>query len=343
VPAGFEGWQAPLWPGQLTVLARRAPIPPATMGDILAVLGLGEDGAVRAMIGAWERILSAARPDVVVAEFAPGLMLAAFGRLPLLGLGTGFSLPPAHFDRFPSLTRKPTVHEEARLLETVNAALAAHGLDRRTSLPGIFAADRELASVFTELDPYRPWRQADVGVPAAFMSPELAGGGDELFVYMNGSQPRPNAFWQGLLRSGLKVRIYDPVLSRADVDTLTRAGLTVEPRPVPFEAIAERSRLVLSHCGLGFVSSALLAGLPQILMPYDIEKRMIAASVLGMGLGRRATLERLEAEPFAALLRSAFEDADLIARARAAAPGFRARMVATAEQEAADAAEALLA
>lgn len=342
-PPGAAVWQAPLWPGQLATLARRAAITPATMGDILAVLGLGEEGAARAMIGAWEGILAAARPDAVAADFAPGLHLAAFGRLPLLSLGTGFSLPPPHLDRFPSLTGKPTVHDEARLLGMVNEALAAHGLPRRASLPGIFAADRELAAVFTELDPYRPWRRSRLGVPSAYMSDDIAGGGDELFAYMNGRQTRPNALWQGLLRSGLKVRIHDPVLSRADAAKLAEAGFMVEERPVPFTMIAARSRLVLSHCGLGFVSSALLAGLPQILLPFDIEKRMIAAGVSEIGLGRRTDLDRLEAEPFAALLRAAYEDADLADRARAAASGFRRRMVMPAEVEAADAIEALLA
>lgn len=312
------------------------------MGDILAVLGLGEEGAARAMIGAWERILAAVRPDAVVAEFAPGLHLAAHGRLPLLALGTGFSLPPPHLDRFPSLTGKPPVHDEARLLDIVNEALAGHGLPRRTSLPGIFAADRELAAVFTELDPYRPWRRSAIGAPAAYMSDEIAGGGDELFVYMNGREARPNALWQGLLRSGLKVRIHDPVLSPADIAKLEGAGFIMERRPIPFSTIAARSRLVMSHCGLGFVCSALLAGLPQILLPYDIEKSMIAAGVIEMGLGRRVDLDKLEAEPFAALLRAAYEDAGLNDRGRAAAPGFRQRMCIAAGAEAADAIAALL-
>ena len=112
------------------------------MGDILAVLGLGERGAARAMIGAWDRILAAVRPAAVMSDFAPGLMLASFGRLPLLSVGTGFALPPAHLDRFPSLTRQPTVHDEAGLVEIINEALAAHGRPRRASLPGIFSADR---------------------------------------------------------------------------------------------------------------------------------------------------------------------------------------------------------
>jgi hypothetical protein len=343
VPPGSEVWQAPLWPGQLTTLARRAATTPATMGDILAVLGLGEPGVAEALIGAWARILMAVRPDIIVAEFAPALSMAAYGRVAVLALGTGFSLPPPDLPRFPSLTGMPTVQDEAQLLDLVNRALEQHGRAHRESLPGIFQADRELAAVFTELDPYRPWRKSSPSAPAAFMGEQVASGeGEELFVYMNGREARPNAFWQGMVRSGLKVRIHDPSLSRADGEVLSRAGLLIEPRPVPFELIATRSRLVLSHGGLGFVSSALLAGLPQIVVPYDIEKRMIAASVHELGLGHRFPLEEMEADRLAELLRTSFADAALIARARAAAPGFRAHMGRGADDEAVDAAEALL-
>jgi len=340
-PAGCDAWQAPLWPGQLTTLARRASVTPATMGDILAVLGLGEPGTLAALIHGWDRILAAVRPDIVMAEFAPALMMAAYGRTPVLALGNGFSLPPADLPRFPSLTRQPTVHDEAALLERVNEALVRHGLPPRESLPGIFQADRELASVFTELDPYRPWRKSALGVPSAYLTEAAAnGGGEELFIYMNGREPRPDAFWQGLVRSGLKIRIHDPGLSSKDAGTLAAAGLLVEPRPIPFQRIAERSRLLLSHGGLGFVSSGLLAGIPQLIVPRDIEKRMIAAGVQELGLG--VTLDNIDADGLAAALRAGFEDEALAARARAAAPGFRARMVASPAAEAVDAAEALL-
>lgn len=343
VPEGVAAWQAPLWPRQLSALARPSAVTPATMGDILAALGLGEPGTARAMIGAWDRILAAVRPDAAIAEFAPGLSLACFGRVPLLSVGTGFALPPADLDRFPSLTGQPTVHDEARLLEIVNAALAVHGRSPRSALPEIFQADRELAAVFTELDPYRPWRKSIPGFPATAMSEEIASGeGDELFVYMNGREARPNALWQGLAKSGLKVRIYDPMLSPSDSGILARAGLIVETRPVSFDLIAARSRLVVSHGGLGFVCAALMAGLPQILLPFDIEKRMIAASVETLGLGHRREYGAIEAESFAGLLRSSFGDTALIERARAAASGFRGRFRRTANQEVADVVEELL-
>jgi rhamnosyltransferase subunit B len=338
-----EVWQAPLWPGQLTTLARRAATTPATMGDILAVLGLGDPGAASALIGAWDRMLAKIQPDVAVAEFAPGLMLAAHGRVPLLAIGTGFALPPPAMDRFPSLTGKPPVHEEGQLLQTVNQALARWGRSPRRALPGIFEADRTHAGVFTELDPYRRWRSEPVVAPSAIRPSRIASGdGAELFVYMNASEARPAAFWHGLVASRLKVRLYDPSLTPADREILANAGILVESQPVAFEMIVARSRLLLSHCGLGFVSSALMAGLPQILAPYDIEKRLIAASVEEMGLGRRMTFASLDAAAFAQFLRETFADDALSRRARAAAPGFRSRMSDVDGPDAARAIEELL-
>lgn len=343
-PAGAPVWQAPLWPTQLATLSRPADVTPATMGDILAILGLGDVPAMRGLIGGWDNILAAARPDAVAAEFAPGLMMAARGRVPVLALGTGFSLPPPDLPIFASLTGQPAVQPEARLLDGLNTALVANGRPPLDRLTGIFAADRELVAAFRETDPYRRWRRSGHGSPSVMPAPAVSDGtGDELFVYMNGLTNWPNAFWQGLADSRLPVRVYDPRLGDADARVLEGAGLIVERRPVPFDLIVRRSRLVLSHGGLGLASSCLLAGVPTMFVPFDIEKRMVAASVVDLGLGVRLDYEQVEAVRLAALLRETFADVALGDRARVAAPGFRARMARTCEQQTADAIEAMFA
>lgn len=344
VPPGLAVWQAPLWPVQLATLARVGDVAPATMGDILAILGLGDVAAMRAMIAAWDGLLRAIDPDVVVAEFAPGLMLAARGRIRVLALGTGFSLPPPHLPRFASLTGKPAVHDEARLLDGVNAALRANGRPPLDLLPQIFLADRELAAVFREIDPYREWRRSTYGAPSVMASAVVADGtGDELFVYMNGLRNWPDGFWQGLVDARLKIRVYDPRLGETDLRTLEQAGLIMERAPVPFERIVARSRMVMSHGGLGMAASSLLAGLPMLFVPFDIEKRMVSASVAELGLGIRLDFEQVEAGKLARLVREGVNDDGLAARARAAAPGFRVRMARSCEEETADVVEAMLA
>lgn len=335
-------WQAPLWPSQLAMLARPAMATPATMGDILVALGLVEPGALAAMLGGWDAILTAVRPDAVAAEFAPALMLAARGRVPVLALGTGFSLPPPTMARMPSLTGAAPVHDEETVLAAVNAALVGAGRAAIDTLPAIFTATHALPAAFAEFDPYRPSRLSAAGTPSIMGEvPTADAGGEELFVYMNGAHPRRPGFWQGLHRSGLKVRVHDPRLTEADRALLRGAGFFVEEAPVPFAQVAARSRLVLSHGGLGFASSALIAGLPHIMMPYDIEKRLNADAVVAMGLGIAVPPNSIEAEPFAATLRVAMADDSLHARARAAAPAFAARMTSRSEEQAATIAAAI--
>lgn len=342
-PAGAAVWQAPLWPVQIATLARNAAATPSTMGDILAVLGLGDGAAMRSMLRAWDGILRAVQPDIVVAEFAPGLMMAARARVPVLALGTGFSLPPPQLPIFASLTGKPAVQDEARLLAGLNAALAANDRAPLDHLPQIFLSDRELVAAFREMDPYREWRQSVHGAPSVMPVPAVASGqGDELFVYMNGLERWPDGFWQGLVDARLKVRVYDPRLNAADVGTLERAGLILERAPVPFHRIVARSRLVMSHGGLGMAASSLLGGMPMLFVPFDIEKRMVSASVVELGLGVRLDFEHIAAPRLAGVLRETFHDAGLAERARAAAPGFRARMTRTCEQETADTIEQML-
>ena len=335
-------WQAPVWPRLLGPLARRYERPPATMGDMLAYLGLDDPEAMAAMIMAWDRLLADARPDAVVAEYAPMLQLAGRGRVPVLAFGTGFSLPPAHLPAFPSVIGQPAVVSEPALLAGLNANLTRAGRDPLLALPEIFAADRALVAAFDELDPYRQWRRGANGAPAIVGEiPEAAGEGEELFVYFNGGAPRPNAFWQALADSRLPVRVHDAQLGSADIATLERAGIRVAREPLPFATIAAGSHLLLSHGGLGFVSSALLAGLPQVIIPFDVEKRLTAEALVQRGLCLQASFDGLEAGPFASLLRAAWADEGLRDRARSAAPGFRARMAKRVEVEAADIIEGL--
>lgn len=332
-------WQAPVWPRLIEALARRYPRNPETMGDALAYLGLDDPGTVAAMLQAWDRLLADTKPDAVIAEYAPMLQLAARGRVPTLAYGTGFTLPPAHMHHFPGLFGSPAIVPEQPLLDGVNDVLRMAGRAPLDTLPQIFAADRSLVVTFTELDPYRQWRREPVRAPAIVGPIPLATGeGEGIFVYFNGKLKRPDSFWQALADSRLPVRVHDPQLSEQGVAALEFAGIAVARKPLPFAAIVTGSRLLVSHGGNGVVSSGLLAGLPQIIVPFDGEKRLTAQSIAGTAGCLNASFDSFDAS----FVRTAYADQALHAAARAAAPDFRARMVKPAEEEAADLVETLL-
>ncbi len=319
-------WQAPLWPRLLASTARIHARPPASLADILMRLGLGEPGGLASLVGGWEAMLAASRPDVVIAEYAPALLLATRGRVPALALGGGFDTPPADMARFPSLTGA-AVSDEAPLVAHVNAELAGIGRPAVAAMPAIFACERPFALGIAELDPYRQWRTIPMVPPLVELPlpPVAPPQGDEVFVYWGEKTPRSVALWRGLERSGLTVRLHVPRLHPHHAGELTGRGFLVEPRPLPFGRISGRSRLLVSHGGNGFVTTAMLHGRPQVAVHFDLEKRNNGLAIDALDVGAQMPLGDFDPDAFAAGLRTLHADDALAARALANAHMLRAR------------------
>ena len=327
-PEGTRIWQAPLWPRLMANVARLDGPPVATMGDILARLGLDRGEAFEGLIRAWDSLFGAIAPDMVIGDFAPALLRAAWGRIPSIAVGTGFECVPHDLPAFPGLNGLTAAHDEAAMLDQTNAALLRCGRPTMDNLPALFTADTTLAATFRELDPYAALRKT------APISPTIEGGappisegrGEEIFVYGFAAIMADAPLWDGLAQSGLKVRVHVPRASPMLREKLLRLSFAVEDKPLPFTQIAESARLVVSHGGHGFTSSALLAGIPHIVTPFDLEKRINADRVVSMQLGGQVALTAIRPAPFAESLKRIHADDGFGARARAAAPGFHTQM-----------------
>jgi rhamnosyltransferase subunit B len=345
-PGPWESvWQAPVWPGLLRTAAGAKPGRSGTLGDILGELGLDRAETSRGIVTGWDALLAAVQPAAVVADFAPLLLTAARGRIPTLAVGTGFTLPPAELDRFPLLSPdSASAIEEGALLQACAEGLRAAGREAPPSLPGLFAADVARPGVFPAFDPYAGVRSGSLSPPfTGGDPPRSAGEGREVFVYMTEDAPGAARLREGLIRSGLPVRGHFAGLPRAEARTLSDAGVRVEPTPVPLAEIVRSARLVVSHGGLGLTSALLLAGVPQIIVHYDLEKHLNGGAVRKLGVGASIALGRLDPEAFAEDLRTAFASPSLAATAQAEAHRHWTLASEDPAEGAADAVEGLLA
>jgi hypothetical protein len=334
-------WQAPVTPRFLVGAARPNTGPPAGMADILARIGMDDPVLVAAMIRGWDQLLRAVAPDVAIGDFSPFLHLAARGRLPLLAVGTGFSLPPSGMPSFPALIERVAGVDQRALLGSINGGLRAAGRAPLATTPQVWAADRVLPATLAELDPYAGQRADPYvsAVTAGFAA--RAGGGDEVFVYGSERLTARAAIWRALVCSGLAIRVHVPGATAELRAALVEFGFDVEPEPLPFARIAERSRLLVSHGGHGFVSAGLHAGLPNVVFHQDLEKLLHGVAVARLGLGGYAALQSLNPERFGADLAKLHADEALAARARAAAKTFRARRQPPVEEAVVQAVAAL--
>jgi rhamnosyltransferase subunit B len=308
------------------------------MGDILGRVGLDRPGALAAMIGGWDAILAAAKPDLVVADFAPALLTAARGRVPTVLTGAGFACPAASLDRFPVLGDGAIAIDETELLDIADADLRTVGRDPLNSLPALFAADHDAIASFAVLDPYRDCRSQPHCAPVIDVADTAVANpsAEDLFVYFYRLAPADAPLWQGLALSGRKVRIHFPDPTPDHLATFRKLGLNFEKHPLRFDRIAAQSRLALSHGGQGFVSSCLLTGLPQIVAWYDLEKKLAGQAVSEAGLGRDFNFHALTAGQIAEVIEAAWTDTAIHGRAADARRGFVAVMGNRVEDRIAD-------
>jgi rhamnosyltransferase subunit B len=278
--------QAPIWPGLLGAAPAPGLIPPVNMADILMGLGLSVPGVLTGLIRAWEAILSHIRPDVVIADYAPALSCATRGRIRTISYGTGFCQPPPEMKEFPDLLRLSQHADPQPILDMINGELKASEREQVTAPPAIFVTDENVVACFAEFDPYRRWRQGPFALP--HMAPLAAipdAPGDEIFVYFHRADGGTAKLWDALASAGRKARIFIAQADGNNHSNLRDYGFIVEPNPLSWDIIAKRSRIVISHGGLGFTSGALAMGLPHIVVPHDLEKIVTGLTVRKLGIG----------------------------------------------------------
>jgi len=319
---------APPWPIDESSATRGMSGPSATLNDMLSAAGLADGEAVGRILSAWDKIFSLTRPDLVIADYAPLAALAARGRIPLVVVGNGFTVPPAEMPRFPLLHRiVPPAFDEARTLETVNAAAAGVGLPRLDRLPQLFAGNACLAQCFRLLDPYDTQRVSPVQGPVFEELPmPRAADAKQVFAYLSNDTNAWTFALEALVRVAERLRIYAPLWPQAPLDRLAAAGARVETGLQPITTVLAASRLIVHFGGSGLASEALVAGVPQLVFGDHIEHNLYGEALERAGIARLVSTylpeTRLEPDAIQALI-----DDDAMAD-RAAALGSRLRTTA---------------
>jgi UDP:flavonoid glycosyltransferase YjiC (YdhE family) len=285
--AGVETFQAPQWPIEFQTQEKRAAHSSATMNDLLSAFGLGNEDALRPMLLQWDEILKTFQPDLVVADYAPASSLMSRGRIPLLIVGNGYTLPPSEMKRFPLIHRSyaPRCDEE-ETLSTVNRALRSVGRPPLERLPQVFEADARLVETFPLLDPYDAQRLESANGPV-FGSAPIARqqDADRVLVYLSrGYALRPDIV--GALQPfAHRLDIHAPDLTAEQSAALSRGGAQIHQRPLPLREKLPSTRLVVHLGGSGLAAEALAAGVPQLALVTHIEQQLNGTALENTGVG----------------------------------------------------------
>jgi UDP:flavonoid glycosyltransferase YjiC (YdhE family) len=260
--------------------------PTVTYADILANAGFDDVAILSSQVAAWRNVFRLVRPDVIVADHSPTVLLAArISAIPYITLGTGFYVPP-DVTPLPSLMTGAS-DAELQVLTTINRIAP---MQRLADL--YHGAERHLLTTVPELDHFGPRMNAEYLGPICDAPPESVVQADVL-AYLH--QFRGLEAILQLLASYKSVAV---------VPRYTGTSRIVRSSPVNLQDSLRHAKVCVTHGSHGTTASALLAGCPVVMFPTQVEQYILATKIeeLGYGLIARPghveeTLERVLMEP----------------------------------------------
>jgi hypothetical protein len=300
LPPEWPVWAAPLPDGGAVVDRLREP---ASFADILYNDGITLDAERSGTARAWRTLFNTLEPDLLICDFAPGALLASQGLgLNRVLLGTGFACPPdtvplpdlrAWQDHYPERMQQT----EAEVTGALNAQLAEFGEGPVRGVGELHTrVSANLLATFPELDHYPERREAAAAPDYRGTWSELggaapcwpAGDGRRVFAYLKpfrGLTP----LLDRLEASGASVVVF----TRADLDPARwrRGNLVLTDEPLAMDAALEDCDLAICHGGHGTVARALLAGVPLLVLPFNVEQYHTGQRVEALGAGRAVRLD----------------------------------------------------
>ena len=293
--------------GQLPVTLEGAPwgaTPPAlriaaanSFAEVLWNSGFAEREGLVARLGRWCELLDAAQPEIVVADYSPTAVLAArhLRGIRTIASGNGFYLPP-RLRPLPPLRywqaadRAGLARSEAALLANINAALQALGGHPVPSVVDGILTEETFLQSFEEFD--HAYERPDADYLGAYpnesfgLGPEWPdGNGPRLFAYLEPTVLLPDllaAFAALELRVCLYAPGADPALTRCG------EGIAWMPGPVALAQAAAEADAYVSNANINSMMAFLLAGRPQLVVPYTLEKYLVGRRLEMLGAGLSA-------------------------------------------------------
>ncbi len=304
------------------------PAPIVSYLDIMCHSGFFRRQSLHAGLMAWRTILKHAKPDLVVADHSPLLLLACFKEIPAVQVADGFTLPPAQDAEFPIYRkgRKPMV-SPAHALRVMQDVQKHHGLPVPQSVTEPFRTAGRLVCTLPELDPYAELRQDPViGPVEGLQEPKpLPDGPPRFFAYVSLEHKKTKPFLRGLRASRMPGEIFARGMTDAVAKSLERPGLTVHREPQPMTEIIARSSVLIHHGGNGTCCAALSGARPQVLLPTHMEARLSADSLVRLGVGRLLATKELDSDGLPPVLDDVAGDAAMAERAVALSQDIKAR------------------
>lgn len=275
-----------------------------SFADILLSFGFGDAAVLGESVRAWVRLFETVQPHSVVLDYAPAAQLAA----QLLGLrvfqvSNGFDAPPAHCPVFGIALRGPYVERlNMQKLARLNVTMGQVGRDitgrPSPALEAYFNHPTKVYDCIAHTDPYGPRKDGMYVGPLAAAHPPstavdatswLADVADHphdphIFAYLR-NVPQPGEWLDALCQVPARTLCVWPDVPDELLQSHCNSRVRITRQPVNMHRALAQADAVLNYGSTTTVCQTLLAGKPQLMLPMDIEKMLVAQKVEQQGAG----------------------------------------------------------
>ena len=314
-------------------------IPTHTFADVIAIIGFNDGGRLSAKTAQWHTILQEVVPNLIIADFAPTLRLAIGGKLPFVVVGNGYTVPPRGQllppirqgeTRVSALSRA----NEGRLLAAVNVVRAQLRGEAIDFFSDLFSGEHTFVCTLPEFDPYRRFRCGPTlwpfNIPDVPLGPPaVQRGGPPIFVYLPANHPALAAVISALNDLKVPSGIYVSGMTAQVLAKRCRQTVRIHGKPADLAHVLPNTSLLIHHGGLGTAYAGLLAGVPQLVLPFNLEHSITAAGLEHFGVAKSRTARAAAvATDMRDLISSLLQDGQLQEAAIKAARNLSVRRVA---------------
>ncbi|MBD9359928.1 glycosyltransferase [Methylomonas fluvii] len=291
-PHGLAFTQAPL-----DTSDKRLVRPPANYAEMLLASGYSEHAALWGMVRSWLSLMKMFNADIIVADHAPTALFAArLAGLPSTIVGSGFEIPP-NCSPLPSIRPWETIDDnrlcrsEECVLERLNAIATALGERTLSQISELFEDAGKILATFGELDHYGmrngenytgPIYRRDAGQAIGWSTKHNT----HIFAYLRPSVPGFEALLTALSKLSAEVIVVAPGIRRALAEELVTPRFQVFSRPGRLDSkLLKSTDIAITYGGIGTVSACLLAGIPLLLVPQNIEQYLMGQCIENLTAG----------------------------------------------------------
>lgn len=260
-------------------------------------------------VALWHRLFFKFKPDLVVADYAPSLSMAAADKVPCLVVGNGYTIPPPELEK--SLPVNPHSKsnfqdEEAEWLGKLNTVLHAAGCKKLNYLPEMNKGDDYALFTIPLFDTYWQHRQQKyLGVfhPGGSPQPSKVNDGTVLAYF---SKPQDGRrVIDGLIESGLPTIAYLGIPSSEILNRVRSTKVTCVEKPFDLAEELPGRGLAVHAGSLGMSAAGVYAGIPQLGIYQHDEGMSNCRSFAIANIGLSAWIKKTQPDQIAQMITEA--------------------------------------